>query len=319
MNDYKKQLLTYNIKLHKLKANGCHLQKAIQDSINLSIGIVDQNIIFNKIKNIFLTVNIVFIEIYLHNSNIDLSLITCNAHKSIQLIKPQTKDQFVYLTILNQIKKFLFIISRYAYQKQKLIIFNNYNPIKILNKLNITTTHLNPINPTTFLLDFGLVALPFINLNKKIQLLLNACLSKAELFLITETKQADYHCDFHDLISIANLLDTHYSCVKKFKNHQQQVKLYDFSSRFFLKISCNIMVPENIIQYIIENNHLLRLDLIKTNSTMQKYKTKLNKAIWLINFKLNNNLYVKNWGTIATSYTVDQAKSFSKQFISEAH
>lgn len=314
MNDYKEQLLKYKIKLHKLKKSGCNLQKAIQDSIDLNIGIADQNIIFNKIKNIFLTVNIFFIEIYLHNSNIDLSLIICNAHNSIKLITPQAKDQFVYLTILDQIKKFLFVISRYAYQKQKLIRLNNYNPITILNKLNITT-HLNP---TAFLLDFGLVALPFINLNKKIQFLLNTGLTKAELFLITETKQANYHCDIHDLISIANLLDTHYSCLKKFKNHQQQVKLYDFSSRSFLKISCNVMVPENIIQYIIENNQLLRLNLIKTNSTIQKYKAKLNKAIWLVNFKLNNNLYVKNWGTIATSYTIDQAKSFSKQFISEA-
>lgn len=53
MNDYKKQLLKYNIKLHELKVSGCHLQKAIQDSIDLNIGIANQNITFNKIKNIF--------------------------------------------------------------------------------------------------------------------------------------------------------------------------------------------------------------------------------------------------------------------------
>ena len=316
MNDYKKQLLKHSIKLHELKLRGCHLQKTIQDGIDLNIGIADQNIIFNKIKNIFLTVNIFFIEIYFRDSNIDFSLTICNTHKFIKLIKSHAKDQFFYLMILHEIKKFLFIISRYAYQKQQLTILNNYNPINILNKLNTKTMH---FNPTTFLLDFGLVALPFINSNKKIQLLLNAGLAKAELFLITETEQTNYHCDFHDLISIVNLLNTHYSCLKKFKNHQEQVKLYNFSSRSFLKISCNIMVPENIIQYIIENNHLLRLDLIKTNSTIQKYKAKLNKAIWLINFKLNNNLYVKNWGTMKTSYTIQKAKRFSKQFISEAH
>lgn len=306
MNNHEKQLLQYEIKLSELKVIGCNLQKLIQGSIDLSISVVDKNIIFNKIKNIFLAVNIIFIEISSHSANINLSLNIFKIRKSIKIIKKQVQDQFVYLTILKKIQHFLFITFRYAHKKWEFIILNN---------INIAITHLNP---ETFLLDVGLT-LPSIDSNIKMQSL-HACINKLELFLITEFKQPNYYCDFNDLITIANLLNIYYICLKIFKNYQEQLKVYSFSIRYFLNSSYDIKSPEKAIEYIIiENNSLLKLNLIKTDSTIHKYKIKLNKVIWLINFKLNNNLYVKNWGTMRTSYTLDQAKNFSKQFISEIY
>ena len=280
-----KQLTHGAINLSQLEASGNSLQNQIQYALDcLSVNKANNSILFNKIKNIFLIVNTVFIKI----SNTNSLLTIKNVHERIDLLIFQTKDQLVYLKILKKIKKFLFVISKYEHQKQKVIILNNNSHDKILHKITGLTTVF--FDPRAFLVDFGIINLVSMTLNPNIKALA-LCIVKLKLFVEIEGQQPNYHCNFNDLTSIVHLLNIYYSCLDIFNNYRRQSIMHKFSSKCFLKSSQGLGVPKSIIKYIIDYNKLLGVELIDIRYQLCKFKKELYKVVLLINFKLNNGLY----------------------------
>ena len=309
----KKQLIQANVKLNKLENSTCILQNEVQSILDgLNINAVE-SIFFNKINNIFSTVNMIFLKMhFIENFDANLLLLSQNTLKSIKLLISQVHNQLVYLTVLNKIKEFLFAVSKFNQQKQTFRILNNNSHVKILYKItNLRTPYLNP---AIFLANFELVKLASINLDPNIKSL-NVCIAKLQCFIKIAAEQPKCSCNFNDLITIANLINIYYSCLGIFKNHKQRSILYKFSSKCFLKNSHDLDVTKNIIKYIIDCNHVLSVELINTNTKLQEFKNKLLQVIPLMNFQLNNEMFAVAWSHKKVPYDIAQAKCYYKQFI----